>query len=128
MQFIKQSSASYPLVFFMADSTDSVTGKTGLTPTVVLSKNGAAFASPAGAVSEIGNGFYKVAGNATDTGTLGLLALSATAPGANQAATAFLITAFDPEDSSLGIVISADIKKVNAITVNGNGASPTWGP
>ena len=128
MQQIKQGSTAYPLVFFMASSTDGSTGVTGITPTVVLSKNGGAFASPAGAVTEIGNGFYKVAGNATDEGTLGILALSATGTGALQAAMAYLITAYDPEDPSLGIVISADIKKVNAVTVNGNGGTTKWGP
>lgn len=55
---IKQSTANFALVFFMADSSDHVTGKTGLTPTVTISKNGGAFAAPAGAVSEIANGFY----------------------------------------------------------------------
>ena len=38
----------------MVDSTDHVTGETGLTPTVTLSKNGGGYAAAAGAVSEIG--------------------------------------------------------------------------
>jgi hypothetical protein len=54
-------------------------GQTGLTPTVTLSKNGSAYAAPYGTVSEVGNGLYQVAGNATDTNTLGVLALHATA-------------------------------------------------
>lgn len=96
---IKQNSATLALVFFMVDSTDHVTGKTGLTLTVTLSKNGAAFAAPAGAVAEIGNGFYKVAANATDSNTLGILALTATATGADRCAMAYEIVANLESDS-----------------------------
>jgi len=59
-------------------ASDHLSPATGKTPTVTLSKNGGAFASPAGAVSEISGGWYKVAGNATDTNTLGPLALHVT--------------------------------------------------
>jgi len=83
MYQIKQSSTARPLMFLMVDSTDHVTGKTGLTPTVTLSKNGGAFASPSGAVSEVAHGWYAVAGNATDSSTLGPLALHATGTAAD---------------------------------------------
>ena len=79
---IKQSQTAQPLLFLMVDSTDHISPKTGLTCTVTLSKNGSAFASPAGAVTEIANGWYKVAGNATDTSALGPLILHATGTGA----------------------------------------------
>src|SRR5690606_4250565 len=74
-------------------------GKTGLTPTVTICKEGGSFASPAGAVSEIGNGWYKVAGNATDTNTLGTLLLHAEASGADPVDMEFEVVAFDPLDS-----------------------------
>lgn len=80
---LKLSSTARPLLFLMLSETDHVTGVTGLSPTVTLSKNGGAFASPAGAVTEVGNGWYKVAGNATDTATLGPLLLHATGTGAD---------------------------------------------
>ena len=99
MRIIKQSTANRALVFLMVDSTDHITGKTGLTPTVTLSKNGGAFASPAGAVSEIGNGLYKVAANATDSSVLGSLVLHATAAGADPCDIEFEVVAFDPQDS-----------------------------
>lgn len=58
---IKQSATAQPLMFFMQDSAASrPLGKTGLSPTVTLSKNGGAFASPAGAVTEVANGWYKI--------------------------------------------------------------------
>lgn len=95
---VQQSQTTIPLEFLMIDSTDGKTGKTGLTPTVTLSKNGAAFASPAGAVAEIGNGHYKVAGNATDQNTLGVLALHATSAGAQDTDDLFMVVAYNPLD------------------------------
>jgi hypothetical protein len=98
---LKQSSAARPLLFDMVD----VDGEpvTGLSPTVVLSKNGAAFASPAGAVSEVGNGTYKVAGNSTDSGTLGPLKLYATGAGALDCYDTFEVVAYDPENVNLSL-------------------------
>ncbi len=82
MGFLTQNQTSEPLLFLMVDEQDNRTPKTGLSPTVTLSKNGGSFASPSGAVSEVGSGWYKVAGNATDSNTLGVLVLHATAAGA----------------------------------------------
>lgn len=97
---IKQSSAAISFPFLMVDSTDHITGKPGLTCTVTLSKNAGAFAAAAGAVTEIGNGWYKLAANATDSNTLGKLILHATATGADptdvEVAT---VVAFDPYDA-----------------------------
>lgn len=95
----KQSDATYPLFFLMVDSTDHVTGKTGLSPTVTISKNGGSFASPSGAVTEVGNGLYKVAGNATDSNTVGELWIHATGTAADPTDTAYTIVAYDPFDS-----------------------------
>lgn|SRR5215510_5800559 len=99
---IKQSTAVQPLIFFMQDSTDTYpnrTGKTGLAPTVTISKNGAAFGAPAGAVTELSNGYYQVAANATDSNTLGNLLLKATGAGAANTFVRFQIVAFDPQDA-----------------------------
>lgn len=82
MADLKQSTA-YTRMFMMIDSTDHITGKTGLTVTLTLSKAGAAFGAAGGAVTEVSNGWYKVALNTTDTGTLGDLAYHATATGAD---------------------------------------------
>lgn len=76
------NTADYDLVFKLVSSTDFTTPAIGATPTVTISKAGGTMAAPAGAVSEIGGGFYKVARNASDVNTLGLLALAATASGA----------------------------------------------
>lgn len=111
---LKQAQTAQPLIFLLVDSTDHITGKTGLSPTVTLSKSGGAFASPAGAVSEIGSGWYKVAGNATDTGTLGPLLLHASAAGADPVDVVFEIVAYDPQSATnLGL---SDITAIKGYT------------
>jgi hypothetical protein len=97
-EFRKQSDTGYPLFFFMVDSADHIAGKTGLSPTVTISKNGAAYGSPSGAVSEVGSGLYKIAGNATDSNTLGELWIHATATGADPTDTKYTIVPYDPFD------------------------------
>jgi hypothetical protein len=77
------SSTLYPIMFFMADIDDHLTGLAGLTPTVTLSKNGAAFGAALGAIVEVGNGWYSLAGNATDRNRLGTLLIHAEATGAD---------------------------------------------
>lgn len=103
---IQQSTTAYALVFFMADSADHITGKTGLTPTVTISKNGAAFGAVSGAVSEISSGWYKVAGNATDSNTLGSLALHATGTGADPCDMLFEVVKFDLANGRTGMDFS----------------------
>lgn len=103
MRLIKQSSSSRALVFLMVDSTDHITGKTGLvlgtSLTVSLSKNGGAFVSVSSGVSEIGNGLYKIAGSASNSDTLGSLILHATGTGADPCDVEFEVVAYDPQDS-----------------------------
>jgi hypothetical protein len=96
---VKQSSTAYPLVFLLVQSSDHITGLTGATPTVTISKAGGAFAAPSGAVAEIGSGWYKVAGNATDTATLGPLALHATATSGDPCDALYEVVAHDVQDA-----------------------------
>lgn len=67
----------------MVLTSDHITGATGLTPTVTISKNCGAFAAPAGAVSEIANGWYEIAANAADSNTIGAIVIHATGTGAD---------------------------------------------
>lgn len=88
----------------MVANSDHITPVTGLTPTVTLCKNGAAFGAAAGAVTEVANGWYCVAGNATDTNTLGPLVLHATGTAADATDMYFDVVAFDPQSAtSLGL-------------------------
>ena len=86
--------------------TGTLDAGTGKTPTVTLSKNGGAFASPAGAVTELANGWYSVAGNATDSGTLGPLLLHATAADCDPTDEVFEVVAYDPALTSLGLSLA----------------------
>lgn len=126
---IKQSSTEAALLFFMVQSSDHITGLTGASPTVTLSKNGAAFASPSGAVSEIANGWYKVAGNATDTNTLGPLALHATAASGDPCDILVAnIVAYDPQvGTNLGLsaLPTANPGAANGVLIAGSNAATT---
>lgn len=105
---IKQNTAT-PLVFLMIASSDHISPITGLTPTVTISKNGAAFAVPQGAISEIANGWYQVAGDVDDSDTLGPLILHATAGGA------------DPTDALFNVTDAlVDLGPIQTTTIVGN--------
>ncbi len=84
MSQLKQSTARDKMIF-MTDSADHVTGKTGLTLTITLSKNGGAFASISPTVTERGNGWYSLALTSSHTDTLGDFVVRATATGADAA-------------------------------------------
>lgn len=116
----KQSDTAYPLFFFMVDSSDHITGKTGLTPTVTVSKNGAAFGGISGAVTEVGLGLYKIAGNATDSNTVGELWIHATGTGADPTDTSYTIVAYDPFDS-----VRLGLTALPNVVAAGNGGLPT---
>lgn len=82
MTDLKQSTA-YTRMFLMLDSSDHITGKTGLAVTVTLSKAGAAFGAASGSVSQVSSGWYKIVLDAADVDTLGDLAYHCTAAGAD---------------------------------------------
>lgn len=78
-----QKSTAYTRMFLMVDSADHVTGKTGLTVTVTLSKAGGAFGAAGGTVTEVSSGWYKIALTTTDTNTTGELAYHCTGTAAD---------------------------------------------
>lgn len=80
----------------MVLTSDHITGATGVTPTVTIAKNNGAFASPQGAVTELGNGWYSVAANATDANTLGPLILHAEAGTCDPTDDVFDIVSYNP--------------------------------
>lgn len=134
MYAITQSTTTWPLVFMMVQSSDHVTPLTGASPTVTLSKNGGAFGAAAGSVTQIANGWYQVAGNATDTGTLGPLVLHATAASGDPADFIFEVVAYNPQSTGLGLVnVSANavqfagqtITAAAGVTLPSSIASPT---
>ena len=96
MRLHKQNDTSKAIVFLLVSSSDHVSPVTGATPTVTISKNGAAFAAVSGTVAEVGNGWYKLTPAATDVDTLGPLLIHATATGADPVDLDYQVVAFDP--------------------------------
>src|ERR1022692_2453069 len=82
MAILKQSTV-FTRTFLLIASSDHLSALTGATATVNISKAGAAFGAAAGTVTEIANGWYKVALTTADTGTLGDLAYHITATSAD---------------------------------------------
>lgn len=97
MRKAKQSTAKNVMVL-MVDSTDHVTGKTGLTLTITASKDGGAFGSISPTVTERGNGWYSLALTASHTDTLGDLALHITGAAADPADMVLLVEARSVDD------------------------------
>lgn len=100
MALIKQG-AAYTRAFYL--------GEPGVSPAVLVSKAGAAFAPPSGVVDEISDGWYKIALTEDDTDTLGDLAYHITAVGADDldmcdqvvpAPPGELVAAYDPAKSA----------------------------
>ncbi len=81
-QDILKSSTAYVCEFGLVQ-TDHIANATGLTPTVLINKNGGSYSSPSGSVSEISHGKYKIALNATDTNTDGPIRGLVDATGSN---------------------------------------------
>jgi hypothetical protein len=72
----------YSRKFLMVLSSDHITGATGKTVTVNISKGaGGAFGAAAGSVAEIANGWYQISLIGADTSTAGDLAYNCTASG-----------------------------------------------
>lgn len=72
------TAAQRTISIYAVDATDGVTPETGLTPTVQVSKNGAAFAAGAGTVAEVASGVYTYELTAAEVDTLGALIVRVT--------------------------------------------------
>lgn len=103
MRVTKQST-SRNVVVFMTDSTDHISGKTGLTLTITASKDGGSFASISPTVTELSNGWYKLALTSAHTDTLGDLAFHITGTGADPTDFLMQVVAYDwTSATSLGL-------------------------
>ena len=122
---LEYAKAERSILFFMEKNDGSGDGLTGLTPTVKLRKAGGSGASPSGAVSEVDAanmpGWYEVAGNATDTDTVGPLSLYATGPGALPAHDLFNVKDPDPDVLFTGVATAGT---TGTITLDAN--TPAW--
>lgn len=118
MDLLTKGKTGQTAVFLMVDASDHITGKTGLTPTVTLSKAGGALASPTGTVSEVGSGLYKLTLDVADVDTFGALVIHATAAGADPCDHAMQVIAPDVEDAaSFGLTtLNSILSRVMAIS------------
>lgn len=111
---IQIATTGTPIVFGpMVLSSDHITatGDLHTTVTVTISKNGGAFGSPSGAISWLGNGWYAIAGNATDSGTAGPIAVHAS------------VATNDPFDQTVAFVVDPTVALFGANAVQIAGAA-----
>jgi hypothetical protein len=100
MLLVKQNDTAKKILMYLPDSTNTAAGKTGLTPTVRISKNGAAFGAGGGTVAELESGFYAYTVVAGDVDTLGPLGIRASATGAVDYVGVRQVVPFDPYDAA----------------------------
>ena len=110
---LKQSTARN-LMLFLTASSDHVTGLTGATLTITLSKDGAAFASISPTVTERSDGWYRLALTSSHTDTLGDFVLHITAASADP---------IDLREQVVEAVASVNVAQMNSATVYGDGSS-----
>jgi len=84
----------------LLDETDLVTPETGVaSPTIQISKNGAAFANPSlGTWTEVGSGYYTVTLNDTDTNTLGFILIRVIKAGVAAESTVLCLVGISPAE------------------------------
>lgn len=118
MAILKQSTA-YTRLFVMVLSSDHITGATGTSPIVALSKAGAILTTAGGTVAEVtgGLGWYKVSLTTADTSAVGDLAFHITA------------TSCDPTDfvDQVSTQILGDTLTANATQLGGQTVTATAG-
>jgi hypothetical protein len=114
---IKQSTTRN-LMLFLTASSDHVTGLTGATLTITLSKNGAAFGAITPTVTERGDGWYSLAMTTSHTDTLGDLVLHITAASADPIDLREQVFALLPGDSVVVASIAADAVNASALATD----------
>lgn len=105
MLLLRYNTSGQEVPILMVDSSDHITGKTGLTLNVQICKSGqTTFSTPNGTVAEIGNGRYKFYPAASDLNALGPLIIQVTAAGADPQDIDCLVVNFDPySGTNLGL-------------------------
>lgn len=104
MRARKKDSTTHPVPFFVTSTADHITGKTGLTPTVTISKDGStSFGAVSGAVTEMGSGWYAIAGSSSDRNTLGTAVFHVAPSSCDPADFSIDILAIDPFAADLGL-------------------------
>jgi hypothetical protein len=103
MQLLKLSegtAARRRIPVYLVDATDGITEETGLTPTVTVSKNGAAFAAAGGTTTEVANGLYYYQATAGELDTPGFLVVRVANAASRTFVAVALVVAYDPHDAA----------------------------
>lgn len=114
MIFEKDSSHAIP--FFLTASSDHVTGVTGASPTVTLSKNGGAFSAASGSASSLGSGWYALSAASSNFDTVGAVAVHVTASTSSIDNTDFIYTVAD----TASVIWTKDITGYTTADTTGN--------
>jgi len=118
MFFLKQSTAAQTMTVRLVDATDGYTPETGITaPTIAISLADAAFGAPNdGTWAELAYGVYTVQVDATDTATLGKIAVHVEKAGCRNFDDYGYVLPANIYDSWFG----ADKQQVDIAAVNGS--------
>lgn len=104
MNYRQQNSTTYPFDFYMVESTDHITGATGLTPLIqICNSTATSFSVATGSFIELGGGFYRWLANATDRSVLGEIAMIFSATGADTVPGKITIVPWNPFDPNLAL-------------------------
>ena len=124
MRYLRQSTTVTIQVGPFLDSTDGVTPENALSPTVQVSKAGAAFGarSSATAIAFDADGFYRVELNTTDTNTVGATLVKSFVSGAAPVWHEFTILPQTKYDSFIAgtVVDAANLTQIDGLTTAGN--------
>jgi len=132
---LKQSTAVSIALGPFVDDTDGKTAETGLSiaqADVRLKKNDAGWGqkNDSNAATHEENGWYEVALDTTDTGTLGILIVNVSKSGALPVWREFMVVPASTYDAlvSASAPLPANITHVNSVEVTGDGDTTKWGP
>lgn len=109
---LKVSTARSAVVLMVASS-DHVTGLDSLTLTITASKDGGSFATITPTVTDLGNGFYKLALTTAHTDTLGDLALHITGTDADPTDLIYQVVTDLPGESVASVTSGVDVATVD---------------
>jgi len=109
---LREDTAGIVMVYLTLSGTE--TPATGLTPTIEISKNGAAFAAPVGSVAEVSDGWYACSLNLADTSTPGQLIVKLTDATADPGFASITVCTHNPLSIWAGQVLAESYAGVGA--------------
>lgn len=125
MRLIQKDITTYPIPVLLVLASDHITGATGKTLTVYVSKNGGAFGAYAGTVTERAYGWYTLNIGAGDVDTLGALVLHIEAAGCDPVDVQYTVINFNPFDAAALGLTRIDAAVSSRLATTAYTAAPT---